>query len=255
MGTTLSANPLQFAAMRATLEEVMTDRELRPYGAAGAAARRRADRRSSTAIACPGMWRASAPASSSSARPARCRNGGEAEARACAGARGGDPCRAGQSRRADRAVPQHDADLAGHHARARSTGWSPPSARLRQSLRRETSAISVQPSSIMTSPSGSTPSEAQSLSRRPSRDRGLRHRADRRQRRRARQDHPPARADEHLRGRPASADLDPRPRHHRRGRPRDRADLGLRRRRPARLADPRHAGAAVRHQARRAARC
>ena len=42
MGTTLSANPLQFAAMRATLEEVMTDDELRPHGTAGAAARRRA---------------------------------------------------------------------------------------------------------------------------------------------------------------------------------------------------------------------
>ena len=35
--------------------------------------------------------------------------------RACAGARSRDPCRAGQSRRADRAVPQHDADFAGDH--------------------------------------------------------------------------------------------------------------------------------------------
>ena len=100
----------------------------------------------------------------------------------------------------------------------------------------------------MTSPSGSTTDEAK-LSRRASRDRGVRHRADRRQRRRPRQDHPPARTDEPLRGRPASADLDPRPRHHRRGRARDRPDLGFGRRRPARLADPRHAEAAARHTA------
>ena len=71
MGTTLSANPLQFAAMRATLEEVMTDAELRSYGTARRAAGDglAADHRAATA--CPGMSRASARASSSSARPAR----------------------------------------------------------------------------------------------------------------------------------------------------------------------------------------
>ena len=71
MGTTLSANPLQFAAMRATLEEVMT--------AENYAHMERLAARLETGLAadhrplpaCRGMWRASARASSSSARRAR----------------------------------------------------------------------------------------------------------------------------------------------------------------------------------------
>ena len=71
MGTTLSANPLQFAAMRATLEEVMTDGELRAHGASRRAAGDGPAPDDRPLRACPGMSRASAPASSSSARPAR----------------------------------------------------------------------------------------------------------------------------------------------------------------------------------------
>ena len=72
MGTTLSANPLQFAAMRATLEEVMTAKNyahmerLAARLEAGLAAADRND------IGCPGMSPGSARASSSSARRARC---------------------------------------------------------------------------------------------------------------------------------------------------------------------------------------
>ena len=80
MGTTLSANPLQFAAMRATLEEVMTDENYAHMERLAARLERgpvAVDRR---AIACPGMWPASAPASSSSARRGPLQNGGEAEA-------------------------------------------------------------------------------------------------------------------------------------------------------------------------------
>ena len=79
MGTTLSANPLQFAAMRATLEEVMTDdnyahmEKLAARLEAGLAA-------VVSAMVCPGTSPGSALASNSSARRVRCKNGGEAEA-------------------------------------------------------------------------------------------------------------------------------------------------------------------------------
>ena len=112
MGTTLSANPLQFAAMRATLEEVMTRENYAHMerlaarlekGLAEAIARYRLPWHVARVgarvefICAPGplqQWR----------------RGGSG---ACAGTGGGDPCRAGQSRRADRAVPQHDAGVAG----------------------------------------------------------------------------------------------------------------------------------------------
>ena len=80
MGTTLSANPLQFAAMRADARRGDDRRELRPHGASGGAAGDGLASGYRTAIVCPGMSPASARASSSSARPARCSNGGEAEA-------------------------------------------------------------------------------------------------------------------------------------------------------------------------------
>ena len=71
MGTTLSANPLQFAAMRATLEEVMTAENYAHMERLAARLETGLSPRPSRATACPGMSPASARASNSSARRAR----------------------------------------------------------------------------------------------------------------------------------------------------------------------------------------
>ena len=212
------------------------------------------ERRHRALRACPGMSPASARASSSSARPGPLRNGGEAEA-----AHAPELEAAIHVALVNRGVliaPFHNMMLISP-ATTRRAG-RPADRRLRRYCGeacgvREAAMDNLECHHDLTFRLHDRRGEG--LSRRPSRDRSLRHRADRRQRRRARQDHPPARTAGHLRGRPAPADLDPRPRHHRRGCARDRADLGFRRRRPARLADPRHAGAAARHQPGRAARC
>ena len=120
MGTTLSANPLQFAAMRATLEQVMTAGELRAHGTPGAAAG--AGLAASIARARPALaCRARRRARRVHLRARPLRNGGEAEAAHAPALEAAHPCRAGQSRLPDRAVPQHDAGLAGDHGSARST--------------------------------------------------------------------------------------------------------------------------------------
>ena len=114
MGTTLSANPLQFAAMRATLEEVMTEanyahmERLAERLEAGLSARHRG----TPAALARGAGRRARRIHLREGSAAKRRRGGS---RACAGPRSRDPCRAGQPRRADSALPQHDADLAGHH--------------------------------------------------------------------------------------------------------------------------------------------
>ena len=112
MGTTLSANPLQFAAMRATLEEVMTAENYAHMERLAA----RLEKGLARTIARYGLpWHVARVGARVEfiCAPGPLKNGGEAEAAHAPDAGGGDPCRAGQSRRADRAVPQHDAGVAG----------------------------------------------------------------------------------------------------------------------------------------------
>ena len=112
IGTTLSGNPLQFAAMRATLEEVMTDanyahmERLAPGSKPGFPP----SSKTQPALAC----RAGRGAGGVHLRARSAEQRRRGRGSPLAAARSGDPCRPGQSRRADRALPQHDAGLAGH---------------------------------------------------------------------------------------------------------------------------------------------
>ena len=113
MGTTLSANPMQFACLRATLAEVMT-------ASAYAQMERRAERLASglaASIAANGApWhvvRVGARVEFICA-PGPLHNGAEAALGPYAGGRGGGACRPAEPRLSDRALSQHDADQPRH---------------------------------------------------------------------------------------------------------------------------------------------
>ena len=115
------ANPLQFAAMRATLEEVMTEAtyaHMERLAAAGSSRARGRHRAPPPALARRPRRRAGRVRLRGRAAAQRVRGGG----RACAALEARHPSRAAQPRRLDRALPQHDAGLAGDDGRRRSTG-------------------------------------------------------------------------------------------------------------------------------------
>ena len=114
MGTTLSANALALAAMRATLEHVMTDDAYQHMerlagvladGLQATIAARQA------ALARRARWRTGGVRLR--ARPPAQRHAGGG--RACPGPRAGHPPRAAQPRLPHRTVPQHDAGVPGDH--------------------------------------------------------------------------------------------------------------------------------------------
>ena len=110
MGTTLSANPLVMAAMRANLERVMTDAaydHMLALSARLADGIARRDPGAAAALACQQCRRAGGVRLLRPAAEERHRGRG----RDAAGAGACHPYVSDQSRRADRAVPQHDAGL------------------------------------------------------------------------------------------------------------------------------------------------
>ena len=115
MGTTLSANALALAAMRATLEHVMT---IDAYRSMEQLAGVLVDglRDAITAPACRGTRCGSGHASSSSAHRVRCSTARRPRRPMRRSSSGRFTCPA-QSWLPDRAVPQHDAGLSGHDRR------------------------------------------------------------------------------------------------------------------------------------------
>ena len=116
MGTTLSANALSLAAMRATLEQVMTPQAYAHMD--GLAARlavglQRVIDQYERAVARGARRRAGRVHLRARSAAQRHRGRGRARPRA----RAGDPPGAAQSRLPDRAVPQHDAGVAGDDRR------------------------------------------------------------------------------------------------------------------------------------------
>ena len=125
MGTTLSANPMQFACLRATLAEVMTARAYAHMETPGRTARLGAcgvDRRQWRALAC----RAGRRAGRIHLRPRPLAQRRRGRLGPYAGGRGGGACRPAEPRLPDRALSQHDADQPRHH---QATG-GPPDRRL-----------------------------------------------------------------------------------------------------------------------------
>jgi hypothetical protein len=238
MGTTLSANPMQFACLKATLAEVMTP-EAYAHMEKGAERLSAGLRKAIDRHKAP--WhvvRVGARVEFICA-PGPLKNGAEA---ALAHQPGVEAAMHGavQPWQPDRALPQHDADQPGHQ----KTADRPPD----RQFRRHPDRTLFLRFPMSSSPSGSTVAEAEAfLAAHPEIEAFdiVLHDANGIGRGKIIRRHELLSI---YKGRAAHADLDPRPRHLRRGRPRDRADLGSGRRRPARLADPRHAGAAARHQ-------
>jgi glutamate-1-semialdehyde 2,1-aminomutase len=122
IGTTLSANALQLAALRATLEHVMTDAA---YAHMEDLAQRLATELDRVIDAHELPWhvvRVGARVEFVCA-PGPLRNGSEAESRLRTGARAGHPPRLAQPRLPDRAVPQHDASLSRNDGESGRPAW------------------------------------------------------------------------------------------------------------------------------------
>ena len=114
MGTTLSANPMQFACLRATLAEVMT---ASAYARMETRATRLASGLAASIAANGAPWhvvRVGARVEFICA-PGPLHNGAEAALAHHARGRGGDACRPAEPRLPDRALSQHDADQPRHH--------------------------------------------------------------------------------------------------------------------------------------------